>query len=133
MATQTFSRRASSSSASHVVPGPGAAALDAAIQQFDRAADHLDLEPGLRAVLRTPKREWQVRFPVRLDDGSLQVFTGDRVQHNVARGPAKGGLRFHPATDLDDVRALAMWMTWKCALVNVPFGGAKGGVACDPR
>jgi glutamate dehydrogenase (NAD(P)+) len=111
----------------------GAAALDAALAQFDAAADHLDLDRGLRAILRVPQREFTVHFPVRLDDGSVSVFTGYRVQHNVARGPAKGGLRFHAATDLDDVRALAMWMTWKCALVNVPFGGAKGGVTCDPR
>ena len=101
--------------------------------QFDAAADHLALEPGLRAVLRVPQREYTVNFPVKRDDGSVEVFQGYRVQHNVARGPAKGGLRFHPATDLDDVRALAMWMTWKCALVDVPFGGAKGGVTCDPR
>jgi glutamate dehydrogenase (NAD(P)+) len=93
----------------------GARALAAAQDQFDAAADHLGLEPGLRAVLRVPQREWTVRFPVRRDDGSVEVFTGYRVQHNVARGPAKGGLRFHQATDLDDVRALAMWMTWKCA------------------
>jgi glutamate dehydrogenase (NAD(P)+) len=110
----------------------GAAALEAALAQFDAAADHLALEPGLRAVLRVPQREWTVHFPVKLDDGSVEVFQGYRVQHNVARGPAKGGLRYHPATDLDDVRALAMWMTWKCALVDVPFGGAKGGVTCDP-
>ena len=110
----------------------GARALAAAVEQFDAAADHLALEPGLRAVLRVPKRELTVRFPVRLDDGSVEVFQGYRVQHNVARGPAKGGLRFHPDTDIDDVRALAMWMTWKCALVGVPFGGAKGGVTCDP-
>ena len=110
----------------------GAAALAAALAQFDAAADHLALDPGLRRILRAPKREWTVRFPVTLDDGTVDVFTGYRVQHNLARGPAKGGLRFHPRTDLDDVRALAMWMTWKCALVNVPFGGAKGGVTCDP-
>jgi glutamate dehydrogenase (NAD(P)+) len=110
----------------------GADAYAAALAQFDAAADHLSLDPGLRAVLRVPKREWTVRFPVKRDDGSVEVFTGFRVQHNVARGPAKGGLRFHPQTDLDDVRALSMWMTWKCALVNVPFGGAKGGVTCDP-
>ena len=79
-----------------------------------------------------PKRELTVRFPVKMDDGRVEVFTGYRVQHNLARGPAKGGIRFHPATDLDEVRALAMWMTWKCALVNVPFGGAKGGVTVDP-
>jgi glutamate dehydrogenase (NAD(P)+) len=110
----------------------GARALAAARTQFDQAAEHLQLEPDLRAVLRVPKREWTVNFPVKLDDGSVRVVTGYRVQHNVARGPAKGGLRYHPSTDLDDVRALAMWMTWKCALVDVPFGGAKGGVAIDP-
>ena len=80
-----------------------------------------------------PQREYTTNFPVMRDDGTTEVFTGYRVQHNVARGPAKGGLRFHPATDIDEVRALAMWMTWKCALVNVPFGGAKGGVTVDPR
>jgi glutamate dehydrogenase (NAD(P)+) len=108
-------------------------ALQAALQQYDRAADHLGLDRGLRAVLRVPKREVAVNFPVKLDDGSVRVFSGFRVQHNLGRGPAKGGIRFHPATDLDEVRALAMWMTWKCALVGVPFGGAKGGVTCDPR
>jgi glutamate dehydrogenase (NAD(P)+) len=111
---------------------PGARALAAALEQFDAAAEFLDLEPGLRAVLRVPQREYAVNFPVKLDDGSVRVVSGYRVQHNVSRGPAKGGLRYHPNTDLDDVRALAMWMTWKCALVDVPFGGAKGGVACDP-
>ena len=110
----------------------GARAYAAALAQFDLTADHLQLAPELRAVLRAPKREWTVNFPVKLDDGSVHVFTGYRVQHNVSRGPAKGGLRYHPATDLDDVRALAMWMTWKCALVDVPFGGAKGGVTLDP-
>ena len=110
----------------------GARAYAAALAQFDLTADHLQLAPDLRAVLRAPKREWTVNFPVKLDDGSVQVFTGYRVQHNVSRGPAKGGLRYHPTTDLDDVRALAMWMTWKCALVDVPFGGAKGGVTLDP-
>ncbi|HET9682160.1 MAG TPA: Glu/Leu/Phe/Val dehydrogenase [Candidatus Limnocylindrales bacterium] len=111
---------------------PGGRAYAAALAQYDAAADHLALDPDLRAILRAPQREYIVRFPVRLDDGSVRVFEGYRVQHNVARGPAKGGLRFHPQTDLDDVRALAMWMTWKCALANVPFGGAKGGVTCDP-
>ncbi len=114
-------------------PSAGAGALAAALAQFDAAADHLGLEAGLRAVLRVPQRELTVHFPVKRDDGSVEVFQGYRVQHNVARGPAKGGLRFHPKTDLDDVRALAMWMTWKAALVDVPFGGAKGGVTCDPR
>ena len=122
------------SPAAHLASGsPGSGALAAALAQFDAAADHLDLDAGVRETLRAPHRELTVRFPVRLDDGRVRVFTGYRVQHNVARGPAKGGLRYHPSTDLDEVRALAMWMTWKCALVNVPFGGAKGGVTCDPR
>ena len=108
-------------------------ALESALAQFDRAADHLGLDSGVRAILRVPKREWTVNFPVTMDDGRTEVFTGHRVQHNLSRGPAKGGLRYHPRADLDEVRALAMWMTWKCALVDVPFGGAKGGVAVDPR
>ena len=120
------------STAAPIAPTRGARALSAALDQFDLTADHLALEPDLRAVLRLPKREWTVNFPVKLDDRRVRVVTGYRVQHNVARGPAKGGLRYHPSTDLDDVRALAMWMTWKCALVDVPFGGAKGGVAIDP-
>ena len=111
----------------------GERAYAAALAQFDAAADHLDLDPGLRDVLHGSHREYTVRFPVKMDDASIRVFTGYRVQHNTSRGPAKGGLRFHPQTDLNDVRALAMWMTWKCALVGVPFGGAKGGVTCDPR
>jgi glutamate dehydrogenase (NAD(P)+) len=102
-------------------------------EQFDIAADALDLNPSLRAVLRVPKRELTVNFPVKLDDGSIQVFTGYRVHHNAARGPTKGGIRYHPDTNLDEVRALAMWMTWKCAVVNIPYGGAKGGVVCDPK
>jgi glutamate dehydrogenase (NAD(P)+) len=114
-------------------PSAGARALAAAQSQFDAAAAQLDLDPGMRQVLRIAQREYTVHFPAKLDDGSVRVFTGYRVQHNVSRGPAKGGLRFHPQADLDDVRALAMWMTWKCALVDVPFGGAKGGVTCDPR
>jgi glutamate dehydrogenase (NAD(P)+) len=112
--------------------GPHGGALAAALAQFSGAADHLALDPGMRAILSACQREWTVHFPVRRDDGRVEVFTGYRVQHSTARGPAKGGLRFHPRTDLDDVRALAMWMTWKCALVDVPFGGAKGGVTCDP-
>ncbi len=110
-----------------------ASALESALQQFDRAADHIALDRVTRAILRVPKREWTVRFPVTMDDGRVEVFTGYRVQHNLSRGPAKGGVRFHPQTDIEEVRALAMWMTWKCALVNVPFGGAKGGVTVDPR
>ena len=108
-------------------------AHESALAQFDRAADHLALAPEERAILRVPKREWTVNFPVRMDDGRTELFTGYRVQHNMARGPAKGGIRFHQATDLDEVRALAMWMTWKCALLDVPYGGAKGGLAIDPR
>ncbi len=105
---------------------------EAALQQFDDAADRLQLEPDLRMVLRTPKRELMVNFPVEMDDGSIRMFSGYRVHHNLARGPAKGGIRYHPATDIDEVRALAMWMTWKCAVMNLPYGGAKGGVQVDP-
>src|SRR5579864_7325993 len=106
---------------------------DMAIQQFDAVVDLLKLDPGIAEVLRQPQRELIVHFPVKLDDGSVQVFTGFRVHHNIARGPAKGGLRFDKAVNIDEVRALAMWMTWKCAVVGIPFGGAKGGVICDPK
>ena len=102
-------------------------------RQFDTAAELLELEPSLRAVLREPKRELIVHFPVKMDDGSVRMFEGYRVQHNVTRGPAKGGIRFHPGVTLDEIKALAMWMTWKCAIAGLPFGGAKGGVVCDPR
>ena len=102
-------------------------------QQFDRAADKLDLDPGLRRVLRQPRRELTVHFPVKMDDGSVQVFTGYRVQHNLGRGPAKGGIRYHQDVTLDEVKALAMWMTWKCAVVGIPYGGGKGGVVVDPK
>jgi glutamate dehydrogenase (NAD(P)+) len=115
-----------------VAPAKRRSALDAALWQFGAVADHLALDQGMRALLSVCQREWTVHFPVRRDDGRIEVFTGYRVQHSTARGPAKGGIRFHPRTDIDDVRALAMWMTWKCALVGVPFGGAKGGVTCDP-
>ncbi|MCS6776236.1 MAG: Glu/Leu/Phe/Val dehydrogenase [Chloroherpetonaceae bacterium] len=104
-----------------------------ALEQLETAAQYLELDPGLHEVLKYPERELIVHFPVKMDDGQTRVFTGYRVQHNVARGPAKGGIRYSPHTDLDEVRALAMWMTWKCAIVNIPFGGAKGGVVCDPR
>ena len=104
-----------------------------ALRQFDIAADRLHLEDDFRQILRTCKRELTVNFPVRMDDGSIRVFQGYRVQHSLARGPAKGGIRYHPDVDLDEVRALAMWMTWKCAVVGLPYGGAKGGVACDPK
>ena len=99
---------------------------------FDRAADHIGLADEMRDVLRTSYRELRVQVPVRKDDGSLEVFTGYRVQHNAARGPYKGGIRYHPDADLDEVRALAALMTWKTAVVGIPFGGAKGGVQCDP-
>lgn len=101
-------------------------------QQFDKAAEMLDLPQGIREVLRVSARELTVNFPVKMDDGTTRVFTGYRVQHNLGRGPAKGGIRYHPQVDIDEVRALAMWMTWKCALVNLPYGGAKGGVVVDP-
>jgi glutamate dehydrogenase (NAD(P)+) len=102
-------------------------------QQFDLAADKLNLDPGLRRVLREPRRELTVHFPVKMDDGSVQVFTGYRVQHNLGRGPAKGGIRYHQDVTLDEVKALAMWMTWKCAVVGIPYGGGKGGVVVDPK
>jgi len=108
-------------------------AWQVALQQYDRAADKLNLGPAVREVLRYPKREVTVHFPVQLDDGSSRVFTGYRVWHNLARGPAKGGMRFHPESDLDEIRALAMLMTWKCGVVGIPYGGAKGGVDVDPR
>jgi glutamate dehydrogenase (NAD(P)+) len=104
-----------------------------AVSQFDEAADRLGLSQAMRAILRKPKRELIVNFPVRMDNGDVEMFTGYRVQHNINRGPAKGGIRFSPYVSLDEVRALAMWMTWKCAIVNIPFGGAKGGVICDPK
>src|SRR3989304_3361812 len=100
--------------------------LETAIAQFEAAAERLNLNGGLRQVLGTCKRELASNFPVQMDDGSTKVFTGYRVQHNLARGPAKGGIRYHPAVTLDEVRALAMWMTWKGAVVNLPFGGARG-------
>jgi glutamate dehydrogenase (NAD(P)+) len=101
--------------------------------QFDAAADRLRLHDDLRAILREPKRELTVHFPVRMDDGSARMFTGYRVQHNITRGPAKGGIRYDAHVTLDEVKALAMWMTWKCAVVDIPFGGAKGGVICNPK
>ncbi|HTS31755.1 MAG TPA: Glu/Leu/Phe/Val dehydrogenase [Bryobacteraceae bacterium] len=105
----------------------------AAAARFDEAASRLRLDDGMRKVLGTPAREIIVHIPVQLDDGRIEVFTGYRVQHSVARGPAKGGIRFAPDVTLDEVRALASWMTWKCAVVNIPFGGGKGGVICDPN
>ena len=105
----------------------------AAAARFDEAAMRLKLDDGMRKVLRTPTKELTVHIPVLLDDGRLEVFTGYRVQHSLARGPAKGGIRFAPDVTLDEVRALASWMTWKCAVVNIPFGGGKGGIICDPN
>ena len=102
-------------------------------KQFDEAAEIMGLDPSLREVLREPKRELTVHFPVKMDDGTIKVFTGHRVQHNQARGPSKGGIRYAPDVTLDEVKALAMWMTWKTAVVNIPYGGAKGGVRCNPK
>jgi len=101
--------------------------------QFDIAAEYLKLDAGLRQILRTPKRVLEVSIPTKMDNGQIKVFTGYRVQHNVARGPAKGGIRYHPGVTLDEVKALAMWMAWKTAAVNIPYGGGKGGVICDPK
>ncbi|MCU0491205.1 MAG: Glu/Leu/Phe/Val dehydrogenase [Chloroflexaceae bacterium] len=115
------------------MPSEQANPFHSAQQQFDVAAELLNIPEGIRAILRVPQRELSVNFPVKMDNGSTKVFTGYRVQHNLSRGPAKGGIRYHPQVDLDEVRALAMWMTWKCALVNIPYGGAKGGVIVDPR
>lgn len=102
-------------------------------RQLDQVAERLGLDMGLQEILRSPNRELTVTFPVVMDDGHTQVFTGYRVQHNVARGPAKGGIRYSPFVNLNEVRALSMWMTWKCAVVNIPFGGAKGGVCCNTK
>ena len=104
-----------------------------ALQQFDIAADKLHLDPNMRGILRECQRELIVHFPVRMQDGGVKVFTGYRVQHNTSRGPGKGGIRYHPSVTLNEVKALAMWMTWKCAVVGIPYGGAKGGVICDPK
>jgi glutamate dehydrogenase (NAD(P)+) len=102
-------------------------------RQFDIAAERLGIEEGMREVLRHPKRQLLVSVPTLMDDGSIRVFTGYRVQHNLARGPAKGGIRYHPKVTLDEVKALASWMTWKCATLNLPYGGGKGGVTCDTK
>ena len=104
-----------------------------AVEQFNLAADLLHLDPGWASILSHCKRELTVNFPVRMDDGSIRTFTGYRVQHNMARGPFKGGIRYHQDVTLDEVKALAMWMTWKCAVVNIPYGGAKGGITVDPK
>ena len=106
--------------------------FESMMSRFDHAAELLKLDPDLYKVLRVPNREITIYIPVYMDDGHVEVFTGFRVQHNFARGPAKGGIRYSPDVTLDEMRALAAWMTWKCAVVNIPFGGAKGGVICDP-
>ena len=120
----------------HVIPETADAEFNpllSAEARFDEAAGRLGLDEGMQKVLRSPAREIIVHIPVALDDGRLEVFTGYRVQHSIARGPAKGGIRYAPDVTLDEVRALASWMTWKCAVVNIPFGGGKGGVICDPN
>jgi glutamate dehydrogenase/leucine dehydrogenase len=104
-----------------------------AMRQFDNAAERCNLDPGLREVLRRPRRALSLSLPVKMDDGSVRVFEGFRVQHSSVRGPCKGGIRYHPNVSFDEVKALASWMTWKCAIVNIPFGGAKGGIVCDPH
>ncbi|MGH7725052.1 MAG: Glu/Leu/Phe/Val family dehydrogenase [Candidatus Eiseniibacteriota bacterium] len=106
--------------------------LENAQAQFDEAAQMLEIDPGLLEIIKQPRRSTIVSLPIQMDDGSFRVFTGYRVQHSIVRGPAKGGIRYHPDVTLDEVRALAAWMTWKCAVVNIPFGGGKGGIACDP-
>ena len=104
-----------------------------ALGQFDSAVKHLDIADGIVDMLRYPQRELTVNFPVEMDNGDVKMFTGYRVQHSTIRGPSKGGIRYHPQLDLDAIRALAMWMTWKCAVVGIPYGGAKGGVKCNPQ
>jgi len=106
---------------------------ETAQQQFDRVAEILELDEATRELLRQPMREYHVLIPVKMDDGSVKIFKGFRVQHNDARGPVKGGIRFHPQETIDTIRALSMWMTWKCAVVDIPLGGGKGGVICDPH
>ena len=112
---------------------PAGNVLDTALAQFDAAAERLHLDDGMRSMLRVCKRELSVHFPVQMDDHTVRMFSGYRIQHNLSRGPAKGGLRYSPLVSLDEVRALAMWMTWKSAVVDLPYGGAKGGVVVDPK
>lgn len=107
--------------------------FDQVLRQIDVAAVHLKLDPALVEIIKQPRRSVIVRLPIQMDDGTFKVFTGYRVQHSIVRGPAKGGIRFHPNVTLDEVQALASWMTWKCAVVNIPFGGGKGGITCDPK
>src|SRR3954465_4131186 len=118
---------------SAAAPGEELNPFEIAKAQFNRAADYLELEESMRSVLRNAKRQLIVSIPVRMDGGETKVFEGYRVQHNIARGPAKGGIRYHPNVTLDEVKALASWMTWKCATVNIPYGGGKGGVIVNPK
>ena len=106
--------------------------FEAMLQEFDEAAHILNLEPGIWKILTHPKRQITVSCPVQMDNGEIEVFTGYRVQYNITLGPAKGGIRYHPGVTLDEITALAAWMTWKCAVAHIPFGGGKGGVICDP-
>ena len=106
---------------------------EAALENFDLAANALELDENVRAMIKYPERILSVSVPVRMDGGNIVRFEGYRVQHSTSRGPSKGGIRFHPNVTLDEVKALATWMTWKCAVVNIPFGGAKGGVTCNPK
>ena len=108
------------------------AIFGAMLQEFDEAARILKLEPGIWKILTQPKRQIVVSCPVQMDNGDIEVFTGYRVQYNITLGPAKGGIRYHPDVNLDEVTALSAWMTWKCAVAHIPFGGGKGGIACDP-
>jgi len=112
--------------------GSKASVYQTVVRQFERAADTVKLDEGVRKILSTTKNEVIVHFPAKMDDGTIRMFSGYRVQHNDSLGPYKGGLRYHPAVDIDEVRALATWMTWKSAIVDIPFGGAKGGISCDP-
>jgi len=118
---------------SNGTPQDGKAAYEYALQNFDVAADHLELDHDLRMMLKYPERCLTVNFPVRMDNGKIERFEGYRVQYNTARGPAKGGIRYHPNVTLDEIKALAAWMTWKTSIVNIPYGGGKGGVACNPK
>src|SRR5262245_40080428 len=106
--------------------------LENSLKQFDEAAAALKLDPGIINIIKNFRRATIVNLPIQMDDGSFRMFTGYRVQHSIVRGPGKGGIRFHPDVTLEEVEALAAWMTWKCAVVNIPFGGAKGGIAVDP-
>ncbi|HYI45365.1 MAG TPA: Glu/Leu/Phe/Val dehydrogenase [Actinomycetota bacterium] len=117
----------------HETTPAGDSAWETALAQLDEAAELMGLAPGVHDILRAPKRALIVSVPFRMDDGSTRVYEGYRIHHNVTRGPAKGGIRYHPLVGLDEVKALAMWMTWKCAIAGIPFGGAKGGVAVDPK